>query len=130
MSRCEVKSNSPTIEELCLQNDTTRVDFGRTVPHRYPCQAEKDAVFSVYRPGNRTGCTSTVGSTPSGRGEEVLVAQALTNANRIDSILSDSNLVSGLFFEREIDTDLRIVIEAWPRLSDDIRAAILRIAER
>jgi len=58
------------------------------------------------------------------------VAQALTNANRIDSILSDSNLVSGLFFEREIDTDLRIVIEAWPRLSDDIRAAILRIAER
>lgn len=58
------------------------------------------------------------------------MAQALTNANRIDSILSDSNLVSGLFFEREIDTDLRIVIEAWPRLSDDIRAAILRIAER
>ena len=36
-------------------------------------------------------------------------------------------LVSGLFFESEIGADLRIVIETWPRLSDDIRAAILRI---
>lgn len=36
-------------------------------------------------------------------------------------------LVSGLFSESGIDPDLRTVIETWPRLSDDIRAAILRI---
>jgi hypothetical protein len=32
-----------------------------------------------------------------------------------------------LFSESGIDPDLRTVIETWPRLSDDIRAAILRI---
>ena len=57
----------------------------------------------------------------------MLETQALTNANRTDSIHSNPNLVSGLFFEREFDADLGKLIEVWPQLSKDIRGAILHI---
>ncbi len=37
------------------------------------------------------------------------------------------NLVSGLFFESEIDADLRTVIERWDELSVELREAIVKM---
>ena len=91
---------------------------------------DDDALMCLGVGGQRTGCTLPACGGAAGGSQEVLVAQALTNTNRTDSVHSNPNLVSGLFFEQEFDADLRTVIEAWPRLSKDIRAAILRIAER
>ena len=83
--------------------------------------------FLQFRGGKRSGCTLPAGATPSGCNPEVLETQALANRKRTDSIRSDPNLVSGLFFEREFDADLAKLIEVWPQLSKDIRGAILRI---
>ena len=57
----------------------------------------------------------------------MLETQALTNANRTDSIHSNPNLVSGLFFEREIDPDLALVHDRWPKLPEHIKAAVLAL---
>jgi len=35
-----------------------------------------------------------------------------------------------LFSEREIDPELRTVIDRWPELAPELRAAILKIAEK
>jgi hypothetical protein len=37
--------------------------------------------------------------------------------------------VSSLFLDGEIDADLQRLAELWPKLSPEIRQAILRIAE-
>jgi hypothetical protein len=37
------------------------------------------------------------------------------------------NLVSGLFFESEIDPELKAVIEQWDGLSIDLRQAIVKM---
>jgi hypothetical protein len=39
------------------------------------------------------------------------------------------NLVSGLFFESEIDPDLRTVVEQWDGLSVELRRAIVKMVQ-
>jgi len=85
---------------------------------------------SAYKRGHSTCCTSTASSNVAGRSSQGTDDTALTEARSKHDSTENQNFVSGLFSEAEIDADLRMVIEAWPQLSKDIRAAILRIAGR
>jgi len=35
-----------------------------------------------------------------------------------------------LFFEREIDTDLRTIIDRWPEISPKLRTAIVKMVSK
>jgi len=39
-------------------------------------------------------------------------------------------LVSGLFFGSEIDADLKTIIDRWPDITAELRAAIVRIVSK
>jgi hypothetical protein len=43
----------------------------------------------------------------------------------LDDTSENTELVSGLFFESEVDADLRTVIKRWDSLSVDVRLAIV-----
>jgi hypothetical protein len=60
----------------------------------------------------------------------VLETQALTNDNRTDSVPVDQELVSGLFSAEEIDADLRAIIDRWPEISPELRAAIAKMVSK
>jgi len=60
--------------------------------------------------------------------------QSLTETTKSASALEKQNLVSGLFFESEIDTselspDLIEIVSVWPDLPGYIRAAIKALIE-
>ena len=69
-----------------------------------------------------------VGSNPTIGFEELPETPALTESKRIDSVRWPENLTPILLSETEIAPDLAKLIKAWPTLSEDTRAAILRIA--
>ena len=69
----------------------------------------------------------TASPNPSGCVSEVEERQALTNENRIDSVPSAQKLVSGLLLEAEIDADLKLIIERWQGLSEELRRAIVKM---
>ena len=54
---------------------------------------------------------------------------ALTATRGSGDKSQNPNLVSGLFFESEIDADLRAVIERWDGLSVDLRQAIVKMVQ-
>ena len=78
----------------------------------------------------RTPEPKVAGSSPAGDVREVQSEKKLTASKRTDSVSKDAELVSGLFSEREIDPELRTVIDRWPELAPELRAAILKIAEK
>jgi len=39
----------------------------------------------------------------------------------------NQNLVTGLFFESEIDADLKLIIEVWLRLSVELWQAVVKM---
>ena len=51
----------------------------------------------------------------------------LKEAKNTDSQEISENLVSGLFFDSEIDPDLKVIIERWPELSVELRQAIIKM---
>ncbi len=48
-------------------------------------------------------------------------------AKNADSQQISKNLASGLFLDSEIDPDLKLIIEHWPRLSAELRQAIVKM---
>jgi len=46
---------------------------------------------------------------------------------RTGSIRKKQELVSGLFFESEVDPDLKLIIERWNALSVELRRAIVKM---
>lgn len=49
----------------------------------------------------------------------------VTNPKADNKKLQSENLVSGLFSETDFDQDLRLIIERWPKLSVELRQAIV-----
>jgi len=85
---------------------------------------------NTYKRRLRTVDPKVEGSSPFGLVEEVLLQQALTNTNRTDSVPSEQKLASGLFSQREIDADLRTVIDRWPEIPPELRAAIVKMISK
>jgi hypothetical protein len=56
--------------------------------------------------------------------------KAVTARGETSSRSENGQLVSGLFSEAEIDADLKLIIEQWPRCSVELRKAIVRMVKR
>ena len=56
-------------------------------------------------------------------------SKALTETGKSAGAPENPNLAEILFFESEIDADLRTVIEQWDGLSVDLRRAIVKMVQ-
>lgn len=53
--------------------------------------------------------------------------KALTPTGKSGDKSENPNLVSGLFFDSHFDADLKLIIAAWPRISVELRKAVIRM---
>jgi len=71
-----------------------------------------------------------VGSSPIGLASQSADDTALTKARNKHDSTKNQELVSGLFFEREIDADLKTIIDRWPEISPELRTAIVKMVSK
>jgi hypothetical protein len=69
------------------------------------------------------------GSNPSGPITQTTENQAVIETGELDDTSENRNFVSGLFFESEIDADLRLIIERWEGLPIELRKAIVKMVK-
>jgi len=69
----------------------------------------------------RTSNPKVAGSSPAGRVSQPPENKEVTERDKPSTESEKQNLVSGLFFDSEIDTDLKVIIERWAELSVELR---------
>ena len=79
---------------------------------------------------HRTVDPKVEGSSPFGLDPQSAGNTALTKARNKPDSAENQELVSGLFFEQEIEADLRKVIDRWSEISPELRDAILKLVSR
>ena len=67
------------------------------------------------------------GSNPVGCITQHPENKVLTDSGKQGGKSKNTNLVSGLFSETEIDADLRLLIETWPKLSVEAKKMIVKM---
>ncbi len=67
------------------------------------------------------------GSNPSGPIKQHPENKAVTETDGPSSESPNQFLVSDRFLESEIDPDLKLIIEHWPKLSVELRQAIVKM---
>ena len=82
---------------------------------------------NTYKPPDRTVDPKVEGSSPFGLVAQSAGDTALTKASNKPDSARNQELVSGLFFEREIDADLKTIIDHWPDISSELRTAIVKM---
>ena len=68
-----------------------------------------------------------VGSNPTGPSSQHPERKPLKKTDKAGTKPEKQNLVSGLFFDLENDPDLKLVLECWPKLSFELKQAIIKM---
>ena len=70
-----------------------------------------------------------MGSSPIGLVTQSAENTALTKARDKHDSTQNQNLAQILFFESNIDADLKLVIESWQQLSPELKQAIVKMVQ-